>query len=69
MKDHYGNELVVGDWVKYRSKYEDKNAVQIVEMVHGLVKVRDNERNNTWRGSTTIRAARVFIKLEPEELI
>ena len=70
MKDHNGNSLEVGDWVKFRSKSEGQSTAQIIKTAYGQVVVKKEVTSNEWRsGVLPPRNARVFIKLEPEELI
>ena len=69
MKDHNGNGLVVGDWVRVRND-KQHTAVQITKIVHGQVVLREYISGNRYRGgSLTPRCSRALVKLEPEELI
>jgi hypothetical protein len=69
MKDHNGNELVVGDWVRVRNDTKHRH-VQIIEMPYGQVITRDVSTSNTyWEHALPPRGPRAFIKIEPEELI
>ena len=69
MKDHDGNELELGDWVRLRADKE-RNHVQIVKFIYGQMVVTSHRRNALHTvGNEMPRNSRVFIKLEPEDLI